>query len=125
MLAREHCDSLIAKYSRGAGLGAIVPLPGVAMAITAAEVKLVADIARAYGDPLDDREALKLVALSSAKNVSVRTVGTLAGAVPFVGWLARPALAAVTVRAVGTAAVRHFEARHPDAPMCPPPQPRS
>ncbi len=117
MLAREHCDSLISKYARGAGLGSMVPVPGVSMAITAAEVKLVADIARAYGEPLDDRGALKLVALSGAKNVGVKTVGALAGVVPVVGWLARPALYAASVRAVGSAAVRHFEAKHPNATL--------
>lgn len=114
-LAREHCETLVKKYAAGAGMGALVPIPGSSMAITAAEVKLVADIASAYGERLDDVEALRVVALSGAKNVGVKVVGEVAAYIPIVGWMARPALFAASVKAVGDAMIRHYEARHPSA----------
>jgi len=115
MLARNYCRDLVGRYAAGAGVGALVPLPGTAFVITAAELKLVADIARAYGEALTDDEALKLIALTGAKNVGVKAVGEAAAYVPFVGWIARPALFAVSVKAVGDAAIGHFEARNPNA----------
>ena len=50
MLAREYCKDLVSRYATGAGVGSMVPIPGTSLAITAAEVKLVADIARVYGE---------------------------------------------------------------------------
>lgn len=117
MSARAHSHDLVRRYAAGAGLGGSIPLPGMSMAITAAEVKLVTDIARAYGEPVHERDALRLIALSGAKNVGVKAVGELAAAVPLVGWMARSALYAASVRAVGEAAIRHFEARKPDEPL--------
>lgn len=116
MSAQSHSRALVRRYAAGVGLGGGVPLPGVSMAVTAAEVKLVADIARAYGRPVTDADALRLIALSGAKNVGVKAVGELAAALPVVGWIARPALFAASVRAVGEAAIRHFESRHPNEP---------
>lgn len=117
MKARFHSKDLVRRYAAGVGLGGSIPLPGVSMAITAAEVKLVTDIARAYGEQVNDADALRLIALSGVKNVGVKAVGELAAAVPVVGWMARSALYAASVKAVGDAAIRHFEARHPDEPL--------
>jgi uncharacterized protein (DUF697 family) len=115
MLARDYCKDLVGRYAAGAGVGALVPLPGTSFAITAAEVKLVADIARAYGEALTDDEALKLIALTGAKNVGVKAVGEAAAYLPWVGWMARPALFAASVKVVGDVAIGHFEARNPNA----------
>lgn len=115
MKAREHCRSLVFKYAAGSGAGALLPIPGTSIAVTAAEVKLVIDIARAYGENLGDTDALKVLALSGAKNIGVKAVGEAAAFLPVVGWLARPALFAASVKAVGDAVIKHFEARHPDA----------
>lgn len=117
MLARNYCKDLVGRYAAGAGVGALVPLPGTSFAITAAEVTLVADIARAYGEALTDVQALELIALTGAKNVGVKAVGEAAAYVPFVGWIARPALFAASVKAVGDAAIGHFEARNPNAEL--------
>lgn len=115
MLAREYCKDLVSRYATGAGFGSMVPIPGTSLAITAAEVKLVADIARVYGETLTDNEALKVIALSGAKNVGVKAVGEAAAYVPIVGWIARPALFAASVKAVGDTVIQHFETRNPDA----------
>lgn len=117
MSALLHSRSLVRRYAAGVGLGGGIPLPGVSMAVTAAEVKLVTDIARAYGEPVTEADALRLIALSSAKNVGVKAMGELAAAVPVVGWFARPALFAASVRAVGEAAIRHYEAKRPNEPL--------
>jgi uncharacterized protein (DUF697 family) len=117
MLARNYCKGLVGRFAAGAGVGAMVPLPGTSLAITAAEVKLVADIARAYGESLTDDEALKLIALAGAKNVGVKAVGEAAAYLPLVGWMARPALFAASVKAVGDAAIGHFELRNPNAEL--------
>jgi uncharacterized protein (DUF697 family) len=113
MLAREYCKDLVSRYAAGAGVGSLVPIPGTSLAITAAEVKLVVDIARAYGETLTDHEALRVIALSGVKNVGVKAVGEAAAYLPVVGWLARPALFAASVKAVGDAVIDHFETRHP------------
>jgi uncharacterized protein (DUF697 family) len=116
VLAREYCSSLVDRYAAGAGVGALLPVPGASMAITAAELKLVADIARAYGERLNDQEALRVMALSGAKNLGVKMAGEVAAAVPVIGWVARPALFGMSVRSVGRTVINHFEAKHPDAP---------
>jgi uncharacterized protein (DUF697 family) len=115
MLAREHCQQLVMKYAAGAGVGGLIPVPGTSMAVTAAEVKLVVDIAAAYGERIDDAGAVKLIGLSTVKNLGVKALGEAVGWVPLVGWAARPALFAASVKAVGDAAVRHYEALRPDA----------
>jgi uncharacterized protein (DUF697 family) len=115
MLAREHCQRLVIKYAAGAGVGGLVPVPGTAMAVTAAEVKLVVDIAAAYGERIDDAWAVKLIGLSTVKNLGMKAIGEAAAWVPLVGWAARPALFAASVKAVGDAAVRHYEGLRPDA----------
>jgi uncharacterized protein (DUF697 family) len=115
MYAREYCQGLVTRYAAVAGVGALVPIPGTSLAITAAELKLVVDIARAYGEALTDNDALKIIALAGAKNVGVKAVGEAAAYVPIVGWLARPALFAASVKAVGDTVIQHFESRKPDA----------
>ena len=115
MLAREHCQRLVIKYAAGAGVGGLIPVPGTAMAVTAAEVKLVVDIAAAYGERIDDAWAVKLIGLSTMKNLGMKVIGEAAAWVPLVGWAARPALFAASVKAVGNAAVRHYEGLRPDA----------
>ena len=90
-------------------------MPGTSMAVTAAEVKLVVDIAAAYGERIDDGGAVKLIGLSTVKNLGVTALGEAVGWVPLVGWAARPALFAASVKAVGDAAVRHYEGLRPDA----------
>ncbi|HMV38449.1 MAG TPA: hypothetical protein PKC26_04715, partial [Plasticicumulans sp.] len=68
-----------------------------AMAALVADLRAqVADIARVYGETLTDNEALKVIALSGAKNVGVKAVGEAAAYVPIVGWIARPALFAAS-----------------------------
>ena len=115
MLAREHCRQMVLNYSAAAGVGGLIPIPGTSMAVTAAEVKLVVDIAAAYGERIDDGDAMKLIGLSTVKNLGMKVVGDVAGWVPLVGWAARPALYAASVKAVGEAATRHYETRHPQA----------
>ena len=56
------------------------------MAVTAAEVKLVVDIAAAYGERIDDAGAVKLIGLSTVKNLGVKALGEAVGWVPLVGW---------------------------------------
>ena len=115
MLAREHCRNLVLKYATGAGVGGLIPIPGTSMAVIAAEVKLVVDIASAYGARIDDADAIKLIGLSTIKNLGMKVIGEAIGWVPLVGWAARPALFAASVKAVGDATVRHYEALRPDA----------
>ena len=103
------------KYAAGAGVGGLIPVPGTSMAITAAEVKLVVDIAAAYGERIDDAGAVKLIGLSTVKNIGMKAIGEAVGWVPLVGWAARPALFAASVNAVGNAALRHYETLRLDA----------
>ena len=114
-LREAVCEELIRKFSRqNAFLGVVVFVPGADLPIlTANQVRLVLRIADAHGFEID-RERLPEVLAVIASGFGFRALARKAIAyVPFVGWAVKGAVAYAATRALGEAAVRHFERRAP------------
>lgn len=114
-LREAVCEELIRKFSRqNAFLGVVVFVPGADLPIlTANQVRLVLRIADAHGFEID-RERLPEVLAVIASGFGFRALARKAIAyVPFVGWVVKGAVAYAATRALGEAAVRHFERRAP------------
>ena len=115
VLREAVCEELIRKFSRQNGvLGVLVFVPGADLPIlTANQVRLVLRIADAHGFEID-RERLPEVLAVIASGFGFRALARKAiGYVPFVGWVVKGAVACTATRALGEAAVRHFERRAP------------
>jgi len=115
VLREAVCEELIRKFSRQNGfLGVVVFVPGADLPIlTANQVRLVLRIADAHGFEID-RERLPEVLAVIASGFGFRALARKAiGYVPFVGWVVKGAVAYTATRALGEAAVRHFERRAP------------
>jgi uncharacterized protein (DUF697 family) len=115
VLREAVCAELIRKFSRQNGfLGVVVFVPGADLPVlTANQVRLVLRIADAHGFEID-RERLPEVLAVVASGFGFRALARKAiGYVPFVGWVVKGAVAYTATRALGEAAVRHFERRAP------------
>jgi uncharacterized protein (DUF697 family) len=115
VLREAVCEELIRKFSRQNGvLGVVVFVPGADLPVlTANQVRLVLRIADAHGFEID-RERLPEVLAVVASGFGFRALARKAIAyVPFVGWVVKGAVAYAATRALGEAAVRHFERRAP------------
>jgi uncharacterized protein (DUF697 family) len=115
VLREAVCAELIRKFSRQNGfLGMVVFVPGADLPVlTANQVRLVLRIADAHGFEID-RERLPEVLAVVASGFGFRALARKAIAyVPFVGWVVKGAVAYTATRALGEAAVRHFERRAP------------
>jgi uncharacterized protein (DUF697 family) len=115
VLREAVCEELIRKFSRQNGvLGVAIFVPGADLPIlTANQVRLVLRIADAHGFEID-RERLPEVLAVVASGFGFRALARKAIAyVPFVGWVVKGAVAYTATRALGEAAVRHFERRAP------------
>jgi uncharacterized protein (DUF697 family) len=115
VLRRPVCDELISRFARrNALLAAAIWIPGAALPVlTVNEIRLVLRIADAYGFELDrDRVPEVLGVIGSGfglRAIARQTVGL----VPVAGWAVKGAIAFMGTRAIGEAAVRHFERRAP------------
>lgn len=91
-------------------LGAVTPIPGADMPImTANQIKMLLQIAAAYGQPLGvDR--IKELAAVVAGGYLLRTIARQAlVAVPVLGWAIKGGIGYTGTMAMGRAAVRYFE----------------
>ena len=115
VLREAVCRELIRKFARQNGvLGVVVFVPGADLPIlTANQVRLVLRIADAHGFEID-RERLPEVLAVVASGFGFRALARRAITyVPFVGWVVKGAVAYAATRALGEAAMRHFERRAP------------
>jgi uncharacterized protein (DUF697 family) len=115
VLREAVCEDLIRRFSRQNGvLGVVVFVPGADLPVlTANQVRLVLRIADAHGFEVD-RERLPEVLAVVASGFGFRALARRAITyVPFVGWVVKGAVAYLATRALGEAAVRHFERRAP------------
>ncbi len=115
MKTRDFCRGIMERYATSAGLGVMFPLPGLTAVVTLVEVRMVQEIAGAYGEALTRGEAAQWIVLSGVKNYGVKLAGEALLFVPVFGWLARPVLTRWTVEKLAARAIDHFENRHPDA----------
>jgi uncharacterized protein (DUF697 family) len=110
VLREPIVDELIRTAARKNGLiAAAVFLPGVDMPIlTLNQVRLVGQIARAYGHEVDGRRALELLGVVGA-GFGLRAVAREAlDVVPVAGWALKGAFAYTGTKALGEAARRYF-----------------
>ena len=107
------CAELIRSFSKkNALVSAAVFIPGVDMPIlTLNQVRLVARIALAYGQELDQQRVLELLGVVGAGFGFRAVARELLDFVPVAGWALKGAVAYAGTRAVGEAAVRYFDAR--------------
>ena len=111
-LRRAVCDGIVRRVSRqNAVLGAAIFIPGADLpALTLNQLRMILQIAAAYGEEIDRERALELVAVLGA-GFGFRALARQAVAfVPGPGWAAKGGIAYAGTRAVGHAAIRYFEA---------------
>ena len=107
------CAELIRTFAkRNAFVAAAVFIPGVDMPVlTLNQARLVLRIALAYGQKVDNTRGLELLGVVGV-GFGLRAVAReLLDLVPVAGWALKGAVAYAGTKAVGEAAVRHFEAR--------------
>lgn len=104
-------ESVKATAFQNAALGAAVFLPGADMPImTANQVKMVLQIAAAYGEPLGAERIKELVAVLGGAFLFRGIARQVVGFVPGVGWALKGAIGYTGTLAMGYAAIRYFEA---------------
>jgi uncharacterized protein (DUF697 family) len=107
------CSELIRAFAkRNALVSAAIFVPGVDMPVlTLNQVRLVARIALAYGQPMDSQRTMELMGVVGAGFGFRAVARELLDFVPVAGWAVKGAIAYGGTKAVGEAAVRYFEAR--------------
>jgi len=107
------CDELIRSFSKKNGIiSAAVFIPGVDMPmLTINQVRLVLRLAIAHGQEVDRERALELLPVVGAGFGLRALARQLLDFVPLAGWAVKGAIAYTGTRAIGTAAVKYFEAR--------------
>jgi uncharacterized protein (DUF697 family) len=113
VLRRAVCEHVIARASRqNALIGAAVFLPGADLpALTLNQLRLVLQIAAAYGVEIDAQRWPEVLGVIGG-GLGFRAVARqLLGVVPVAGWAVKGAVAYAGTRALGEAAMRYFEAR--------------
>lgn len=96
---------------QNAGVGVVVFVPGADMPImTANQIKMLLQIAAAYGQPLSADRIKELVAVL-LNGFFFRSISRqLAGLVPALGWAVKGSMGFIGTQAIGHAAIEYFEA---------------
>jgi uncharacterized protein (DUF697 family) len=107
------CDELIRSFSKKNGIiSAAIFVPGVDMPmLTINQIRLVLRLALAHGQEIDRERALELLPVVGAGFGLRALARQLLDFVPLAGWAVKGAIAYTGTRAIGTAAVKYFEAR--------------
>lgn len=112
---RQKARSTVHKYmAGGAGFALLVaPVPFLAqIPLTGAEIKMVTDIAKIYRYLLKKEEVGAIIGGLVAGGALLRVgVSEVAGLVPGLGWVVKPAVAGVAIKALGEAAIKFFDER--------------
>jgi uncharacterized protein (DUF697 family) len=114
-LCRDKAQTLIHKYAVFGTAWAILPIPMATSAgLTALETHMLYWIARAYGEEPNKSDILMIAGGLELASVALKTVA-IEGAtyVPAVGWGVKAVIAGSAIEAIGQAAIRHYEAKHP------------
>lgn len=104
-------DSISATSMQNAAIGFVPILPGADMPImTLNQMKMVLQIATAYGQPLDANRIKELACVLGGAFVARNVARAGAKLIPFAGWLVSGAVGFAATEAMGRAAVEYFEA---------------
>lgn len=103
-------DAISATALQNAGIGVVVFVPGADMPLmTANQIKMVLQIAAAYGQPLGPERVPELLGVLG-NALAFRSVSRqLAGFVPALGWAVKGTMGYVGTQAIGRAAIEYFE----------------
>lgn len=104
-------DSITATSIQNAAVGFVPFIPGADMPImTLNQIKMVLQIATAYGQPVDADRIKEILAILGGAFVSRHIVRTCTKAIPVAGWVFSGAMGFAATEAMGRAMVEYFEA---------------
>lgn len=104
-------DAIMATSLQNAAVGFVPFIPGADMPImTLNQIKMVLQIATAYGQPVDADRIKEIVAILGGAFVSRHIVRTCTKAIPFAGWIFSGGMGFAATEAMGRAMVEYFEA---------------
>lgn len=104
-------DSITATSLQNAAVGFVPFIPGADMPImTLNQIKMVLQIATAYGQPVDADRAKEILAVLAGAFVSRHIVRTCTKVIPVAGWLFSGGMGFAATEAMGRAMVEYFEA---------------
>jgi uncharacterized protein (DUF697 family) len=117
VLRRPVCEQLIESFARKNGIvGAAVFIPGADLPVlTLNQLRLVLRIAAAYGEQIDTERLPELLTTLGAGFGFRLVARELLDFVPVAGWAVKGAVAYAGTRALGEAALRWFDVRHPES----------
>ncbi len=95
---------------QNAGIGAVAFLPGADMPLMSVnQMKMVLQIAAAYGQPLDAARVKELAAVLAGGFVCRGVARGVVGLMPVGGWIAKGAMGFAGTQAIGRCALDYFE----------------
>ena len=104
-------DAVRATAIQNAGVGVVVFIPGADMPImTLNQMKMLLQIAAAYGQPLSAERIKELAAVVGGAFLFRNIARTAVGVVPVLGWAIKGAVGFAGTEAMGRAAIEYFEA---------------
>lgn len=104
-------DAISATSLQNAAVGFVPILPGADMPImTLNQMKMVLQIATAYGQPLDANRVKELACVLGGAFLARNVARAGAKLIPFAGWVISGAVGFAATEAMGRAAVEYFEA---------------
>lgn len=103
-------DAINATAIQNAGVGVVVFVPGADMPVmTANQIKMVLQIAAAYGQDLSTERIKELVCVLANAFMCRGIARQLAGMVPALGWAVKGSVGFIGTQAIGRAAIEYFE----------------
>lgn len=88
-------------------------IPGAALALTAADMVMIRQVAAAFGIARFDEEAVKGHLRGLAASGFGAVAAELVGTVPVVGWIMKSGTLGVKAKALGQAVIDYFRERSP------------
>ncbi|MBR3258183.1 MAG: hypothetical protein IKF96_04255 [Eggerthellaceae bacterium] len=103
-------ESIRATAIQNAGVGAVVIIPGADMPVmTLNQIKMLLQIAAAYGQPMDAGRVKELAAVVGGGFLARTAARELIGLVPVGGWAVKGGIGYSATMAMGYAALNYFE----------------
>lgn len=103
-------EAVNATAVQNAGIGVVVFLPGADMPVmTANQMKMILQIAAAYGQPMTIDRAKELLAILGGAFAARTAARNVAGLVPGLGWAVKGGIGYAATLAMGRAAIEYFE----------------
>ncbi len=103
-------DAISSTALQNAGIGVVVFVPGADMPLMSAnQIKMILQIAAAYGQPLGPERVLELLGVLVNAFIFRNISRQIAGLVPALGWAVKGTMGYLGTQAIGRAAIEYFE----------------